>query len=185
MRTLSSMRPDKQMKIAGETDYFYAPLANRLGLYHIKLELENLSFKYRCPREYTELEKLLSEERENNKGYIESFTQKITALLAEHGIQVRTEVRYRMPYNIWRKMHSTNSDYYHVGGKHYIRIIYPNDAPLSEKDTSLRIYSILTDTFKERQTILMHLKRTDTKVFMLSCSVILANGKSSIYLQKE
>ena len=51
MRTLSSMRPDKQMKIAGETDYFYAPLANRLGLYHVKTELENLSFQYRCPRE--------------------------------------------------------------------------------------------------------------------------------------
>ena len=52
MRTLASMRPDKQMKIAGETDYFYAPLANRLGLYHVKTELENLSFHYRCPREY-------------------------------------------------------------------------------------------------------------------------------------
>ena len=150
MRTLSSMRADKQMKIAGETDYFYAPLANRLGLYHVKLELENLSFRYRCPREYSELEKLLNEERLNNSEYIESFTQKITSLLASHDIKVRTEVRYRMPYNIWRKMHSTNSDYYHVGGKHYIRIIYPNDAPLSEKDMSLRIYSILTDTFKER-----------------------------------
>ena len=56
MRTLNSMRPDKQMKIAGETDYFYAPLANRLGLYHVKSELENLSFKYRCPREYALLE---------------------------------------------------------------------------------------------------------------------------------
>ena len=53
MRTLESMRPDKQMKIAGETDYFYAPLANRLGLYDIKTELENLSLRYRCPREYT------------------------------------------------------------------------------------------------------------------------------------
>ena len=52
MRTLASIRPDKQMKIAGETDYFYAPLANRLGLYHVKTELENLSFHYRCPREY-------------------------------------------------------------------------------------------------------------------------------------
>lgn len=49
MRTLASMRPDKQMKIAGETDYFYAPLANRLGLYHVKIELEDLSFHYRCP----------------------------------------------------------------------------------------------------------------------------------------
>ena len=54
MRTLSSMRPDKQMKIAGETDYFYAPLANRLGLYNIKVELENLSLRYRCPHEYGE-----------------------------------------------------------------------------------------------------------------------------------
>ena len=52
MRTLSSMRPGKQMKIAGETDFFYAPLANRLGLYRVKVELENLSFRYRCPREY-------------------------------------------------------------------------------------------------------------------------------------
>ena len=59
MRTLESMRPDKQMKIAGETDYFYAPLANRLGLYDIKTELENLSLRYRCPREYAMLEDLL------------------------------------------------------------------------------------------------------------------------------
>ncbi|MBR5856417.1 MAG: bifunctional (p)ppGpp synthetase/guanosine-3',5'-bis(diphosphate) 3'-pyrophosphohydrolase [Bacteroidales bacterium] len=150
MRTLSSMRPDKQMKIAGETDYFYAPLANRLGLYHVKLELENLSFKYRCPREYTELENLLNEERINNAEYIDSFLQKITSLLEQNGINVRTEVRYRMPYNVWRKMHTTNNDYYHVGGKHYIRIIYPNNSPYSEKDMCLRIYSILTDTFKER-----------------------------------
>ncbi|MDE5713802.1 MAG: HD domain-containing protein, partial [Muribaculaceae bacterium] len=55
MRTLSSMRPDKQMKIAGETDYFYAPLANRLGLYHVKTELENLSFRFRCPQEFEEI----------------------------------------------------------------------------------------------------------------------------------
>ena len=61
MRTLASMRPDKQMKIAGETDYFYAPLANRLGLYHVKTELENLSFLYRCPREYKQIERMLEE----------------------------------------------------------------------------------------------------------------------------
>ena len=61
MRTLASMRPEKQMKIAGETDYFYAPLANRLGLYHVKTELENLSFHYRCPREYEQIERMLEE----------------------------------------------------------------------------------------------------------------------------
>ena len=59
MRTLGSMPPHKQMKIAGETDFFYAPLANRLGMYPIKIELENLSFRYRCPHEYEEIARLL------------------------------------------------------------------------------------------------------------------------------
>ena len=63
MRTLSSMRPEKQMKIAGETDYFYAPLANRLGLFGVKIELENLRFKYRCPREYAEIEKMIEADK--------------------------------------------------------------------------------------------------------------------------
>ena len=99
MRTLSSMRPDKQMKIAGETDYFYAPLANRLGLYHVKTELENLSFQYRCPREYALLEKLLAEEFESQQPAIKAFTSKIERLLNEGGIIARTEVRYRKPYS--------------------------------------------------------------------------------------
>jgi GTP pyrophosphokinase len=91
------MRADKQMKIAGETDYFYAPLANRLGLYHVKSELENLSFRYRCPREYTLLEKLLREEFEREDSNIKAFTSKIERLLSERGIEARTEVRYRKP----------------------------------------------------------------------------------------
>ena len=76
MRTLDSMRPDKQMKIAGETDYFYAPLANRLGLYHIKSELENLSFRYRCPREYAVIEALLEQEKEENLENLNAFVEK-------------------------------------------------------------------------------------------------------------
>ena len=63
MRTLDSMRPDKQMKIAGETDFFYAPLAGRLGLYHVKTELENLSFRFRCPREYDVIFRQLEEDK--------------------------------------------------------------------------------------------------------------------------
>ena len=110
MRTLSSMRPDKQMKIAGETDYFYAPLANRLGLYHVKTELENLSFKYRCPREYSLLERLLQEEFDRDSYHIKAFTSKIEALLANGGIEARTEVRYRKPYSIWMKMHARGCD---------------------------------------------------------------------------
>ncbi len=150
MRTLSSMKPDKQMKIAGETDYFYAPLANRLGLYHVKTELENLSFQYRCPREFALLEKLLEEEFRKDRQHIEAFTTKIEALLAAGGIQARTEVRYRKPYSIWMKMHSRGCDFAHVDTKYYVRVVYQNLPPWTEKDTSLRIYSILTDAFKER-----------------------------------
>lgn len=150
MRTLDSMRPDKQMKIAGETDYFYAPLANRLGLYHVKTELENLSFRYRCPREYSLLERLLAEEFDAERPHINAFTSKIESLLAAGGIKARTEVRYRKPYSIWMKMHSKGCDFAHVDTKYYVRVVYQNLEDWSEKDTSLRIYSILTDAFKER-----------------------------------
>lgn len=149
MRTLSSMRSDKQMKIAGETDYFYAPLANRLGLYHIKTELENLSFQYRCPREYAYIEELLNNERVANKERIDEFVEKINTTLLGRGIQVRTEIRYRQPYSVWRKMQSKGRDFYHVDSKHYVRIIYSNSDIESEKNTSLRIYSVLTDAFNE------------------------------------
>lgn len=150
MRTLSSMRPDKQMKIAGETDYFYAPLANRLGLYHVKSELENLSFRYRCPQEFATIDKLLRDEEARIGDYLTSFTSEIGNALLAHGIEARTEVRYRTPYSVWRKMHQNNCDFSHVTGRHYIRIIFPNDMKWSEKDVSLKIYSVLTDTFKER-----------------------------------
>ena len=150
MRTLSSMRADKQMKIAGETDYFYAPLANRLGLYHIKTELENLSFRYRCPREYSLVEGMLAEERTADRPRLERFTAKIDEILANANIEARTEIRYRKPYSIWRKMQARSSDLKHTDGKQYIRIIFPNSDAYSEKDMSLRIYSVLTDSFKER-----------------------------------
>ena len=150
MRTLDSMRPDKQMKIAGETDYFYAPLANRLGLYHVKTELENLSFRYRCPREFAMLERMLAEEFEAERPHIEAFTSKIESILKAGGIVARTEVRYRRPYSIWMKMHAKGCDFAHVNTKYYVRVIYQNMESWSEKDTSLRIYSLLTDAFKER-----------------------------------
>ena len=98
MRTLDSMRPDKQMKIAGETDYFYAPLANRLGLYHIKSELENLSFRYRCPREYTEIDALICNEKDSNAINLRGFIDKLEVILNTDNIRI--EVCYRTPYSI-------------------------------------------------------------------------------------
>ena len=151
MRTLNSMRPDKQMKIAGETDYFYAPLAHRLGLYYIKREMENLSFRYRCPRDYAMLEEELEREMKEREPGLKSFMYEIERLLENNDIlMARTEVYSRGPYSAWRKMHSSGCDFKHVEGKYYIRIIYPNTHDYSEKDMSLKIYSILTDRFKEK-----------------------------------
>ena len=170
MRTLDSMRPDKQMKIAGETDYFYAPLANRLGLYHIKSELENLSFRYRCPREYAEIETLLAKEQTKNKGYLKHFISKINNALSKMSPWGYAEVCYRTPYSVWRKMRNSDCDFHHVEGKHYIRVIYKVTKPLvsnvchntliispricqfderSEKENAINIYGLLISEFKE------------------------------------
>lgn len=168
MRTLDSMRPDKQMKIAGETDYFYAPLANRLGLYHIKSELENLSFRYRCPREYAEIDKLICNEKNSNAINLRGFIDKLEGILNTGNIRI--EVCYRTPYSIWRKMQAAGCDYYHTDGRYYIRLVYgcmhiPEESEDEttktflrilksnahfEKTSALHIYAQLTDAFKER-----------------------------------
>lgn len=150
MRTLSSMRPDKQMKIASETDYFYAPLANRLGLYNVKTELENLSFRYRCPREYEQIEKQLAELQLSEKPDVDVFIAKTKEILEANGIDARIELRMRSPYSIWRKMQSKCCDFEHIDSKHYLRIIYKADGLQEEKKQSLHIYAVLSDCFKDR-----------------------------------
>lgn len=150
MRTLSSMRPDKQMKIASETDYFYAPLANRLGLYNVKTELENLSFRYRCPREYEQIEKQLADLQLSEKPDVDVFIAKTKEILEANGIDARIELRMRSPYSIWRKMQSKCCDFEHIDSKHYLRIIYKADGLQEEKKQSLHIYAVLSDCFKER-----------------------------------
>lgn len=155
MRTLDSMRPDKQMKIAGETDFFYAPLAGRLGLYHVKTELENLSFRFRCPREFETIERHLEEDRLRTEATLKEFTDQIENIFREVGIPARTQIRYRKPYSIWRTMREEGCDFAHVEFKHFVRIIYTPITEWSrstspEKDTTLFIYSCLTNVFKER-----------------------------------
>lgn len=150
MRTLNSMPTRKQMKIAGETDYFYAPLANRLGLYSVKMELENLSMRYRCPQEYSQMVEALECDKKNNSESLEKFTSKVQSIMQENGVNVRIEVQYRMPYSIWRKMQQTGTDFKHTEYRHFVRIVFPNDTGISEKSMALRIYSLLTDNFKEK-----------------------------------
>lgn len=186
MRTLDSMRPEKQMKIAGETDYFYAPLANRLGLYGIRRELENLSLRYRCPLEYQELERVIEADKAEDRQRLDAFTGEMLELLRRKGIQARTEVRYRMPYSIWRKIQSTGRDFKHLDYRHVVRLIYPAEREEDEKRICLHIYSILTDRFKENRAASSTLstlpKRMVIRVSISVCLASMAFGKKSISL---
>jgi GTP pyrophosphokinase len=152
MRTLASMKPDKQMKIAGETDYFYAPLANRLGLFSIKTELENLSFKYRCYMEYEDIVEMLERDKKNNERRLNILTTNIEQVLLAHGITAKAQAYWRAPYSIWRRMKEQQRDFWHLDNRYYIRITYTDceDKTLNEKNVCLKIYSILTDIFKEK-----------------------------------
>ena len=150
MRTLSSMRPDKQMKIAGETDFFYAPLANRLGLYNVKIELENLSFRYRCPHEYELIAGLIQKDKESRKERLDAFTAKIREVLANDGIEVEVKTIYRAPYSIWRKMRKSGDDFNHIPFRHFVEVMFRCEEEQQEKDMTLRIYSRLTDAFNEK-----------------------------------
>lgn len=150
MRTLSSMKPHKQMKIAGETDYFYAPLANRLGLYYVKTELENLSFKFRCPHDFEEITRLIEQDRWQQKERLERFRRQVQATLLESGIEAVVKVEYREPYSIWRKMRKYGDDFNHLKYRHFTEIIFKVPEDSDEKETALQIYSILTDSFKEK-----------------------------------
>ena len=150
MRTLSSMRPDKQMKIAGETDFFYAPLANRLGLYNVKIELENLSFRYRCPHEYELITSLIQKDQESHQERLDIFTARIREALANDGIKVLVRTIYRAPYSIWRKMRKSGDDFNHVPFRHFVEVMYACEDEQLEKDVALRIYSHLTDAFNEK-----------------------------------
>ena len=151
MRTLSSMPPDKQMKIAGETDYFYAPLANRLGLYNVKTELENLSLKFRCPQEYHHTVDLIAQDEAFQKERLGRFCDQIREVLTNAGIETRIYIEYRKPYSLWRKMRKYGDDFNHLKYRHFTEIVFPDpDNGMSEKDMVLKIYSVLTDHFKEK-----------------------------------
>lgn len=151
MRTLASMKPEKQMKIAGETDYFYAPLANRLGLYNIKTELENLSFRFRCPDEYEEISSLIERHVEANKDNLETFRSQIAETLSAAGIKARVYVDYRRPFSLWRKMEKYGDDFNHLKYRHFVEVVFDEkQTALNEKEMAMKVYCILTDRFKEK-----------------------------------
>ena len=150
MRTLSSMRPDKQMKIAGETDFFYAPLANRLGLYNVKIELENLSFRYRCPHEYELIARLIQKDKDSQQERLTAFTEKIREVLNQNGIDAQINIVYRAPYSIWRKMRKSGDDFSHILFRHVVEVVFTCTDEEQEKDMALHVYSRLTNVFNEK-----------------------------------
>ncbi|MBQ3576499.1 MAG: bifunctional (p)ppGpp synthetase/guanosine-3',5'-bis(diphosphate) 3'-pyrophosphohydrolase, partial [Coprobacter sp.] len=152
MRTLKSMKPEKQIKIAGETDYFYAPLANRLGLYKVKSELENLSLQYRSPHEYEDIKKQIDNYAEAHASAAKKWIRKIEERLEENGIKAQIDCDKRTVYSIWSKMHSKNISFKEVEHIRVINITFENweELGLTEKRLALRIYSILTDLYIEK-----------------------------------
>jgi GTP diphosphokinase / guanosine-3',5'-bis(diphosphate) 3'-diphosphatase len=146
MRTLESMAPDKQKKIASETVYIYAPMAHRLGLYNIKSELEDLSLKYNNPEIYSEITEKLELAKENRERYIQEFTKEVSQKLEEEGLHFKIKGRAKAISSIYRKMLKQGVSFEEVYDNYAIRIIYKSDAK-NEKFLAWKIYSIVTDVY--------------------------------------
>ncbi len=147
MQTMDSMRPDKQVKIASETLYIYAPLAHRIGLYNIKSELEDLGLKYTEPEIYNDILGKIIDSKEEQDAYIKDFTKVISNSLDAEHLNYEIKGRPKSIYSIKKKMVKQGVTFDEVYDKFAIRIIYKSDAS-NEKFLAWKIYSIVTDHFR-------------------------------------
>lgn len=150
MRTLSSMAPAKQFKITGETMYIYAPLAHRLGLFAIKTELEELSFKYEHPDAYAELTNKIQETAQQRNRIYENFAKPVIKALDNMSIQYEMRARVKSVYSIWKKMEAKEIDFEEVYDLFAMRIIFEVYPGMDEKKQCWDIYSAITDIYKLR-----------------------------------
>lgn len=148
MRTLASQAPNKQYKIAGETMYIYAPLANRLGLNKIKTELEDLSFKYEHPEEYKDITNKLSMSEEQRQKLFKDFTTPIRAALDSLGIQYEIKARVKSPYSIWNKMQNKHVSYDEIYDILAVRIIFTPKERANEINECFNIYVAISKIYK-------------------------------------
>ena len=146
MQTMESMRDDKQIKIASETLYIYAPLAHRIGLYNIKTELEDLGLKYTEPEVYNDIAEKMQESKEEQDAYIKAFSKVIENSLNKEGLNYEIKGRPKSIFSIRRKMVKQGVSFDEVYDKFAIRIIYRSDLE-NEKFLAWKIYSIVTDHF--------------------------------------
>ncbi|RFC55246.1 RelA/SpoT family protein [Brumimicrobium aurantiacum] len=147
MRTLESMRPDKQLKIASETNFLYAPLAHRLGLYTIKSELEDLCLRYMNPQAYREISSKLKSTHAVRQRFIRRFTHPIKEALKNEGYVFDLKARTKSIASIYRKMKSKGVPFEEVFDLFAIRIILDTPEEL-EKPDCWRVYSIVTDFYQ-------------------------------------
>ena len=150
MRTLGSMLPAKQFKIAGETLYLYAPLAHRLGLFTIKTELEDLSFKYEHPQEYEFIEQKLKATEESRNKLFEHFAVPVDEKLKEMGLHYEMKARVKSAYSIWNKMESKGITFEDIYDLYAVRIIFDPLPGVDEKNMCWDIYSAITDIYRIR-----------------------------------
>ena len=148
MRTLGSMAPNKQYKIAGETLYIYAPLAHRLGLFEIKTELEDLSFKYEHPAAYARIANMIKESEERRLAVYSDFSTPIVEKLRGMGLQFEAKARVKSVYSIWRKMETKHVPFEEVYDLYAMRIIFKCDDAAQEKTICWNIYSAITDIYR-------------------------------------
>jgi len=147
MRTLDSMPEHKRMKVAGETIYLYAPLAHRLGLFAIKTELEDLSFKFRHPRIYDEIARKVKMDEKKNLALINRFSLPIIDELNENNIIFDISGRFKSIYSIWKKMQLKNIPFEEVYDLLAVRIVFEPGPEMSERAQCWQIYSLITDIY--------------------------------------
>lgn len=148
MRTLASQPASKQYKIAGETLYIYAPLANRLGLNKVKTELEDLSFKYEHPDTYKAIENKLASTQAQREMLFESFTAPIRAELDRMGIKYEIKARVKSPYSIWNKMQNKHIAFEEIYDILAVRIIYSPPSREEEITECFQIYVAINKLYK-------------------------------------
>ena len=147
MQTIHSMREDKQLKIASETLYIYAPLAHKIGLYNIKTELEDLALKYTEPEIYNGIVNKLKESKEEQDVYIKDISKVLTKALNKEKLKYEIKGRPKSIFSIRRKIRDQGVSFEEVYDKFAVRIIYKSDIK-DEKFLAWKIYSIVTDYFR-------------------------------------
>lgn len=148
MRTLDSQPANKQYKIAGETLYIYAPLANRLGLNKVKTELENLSFKFEHPEEYNAITQKLTRTQESRDELFDKFTEPIRQALDDMGVKYEIKARVKSPYSIWNKMQNKHITFDEIYDILAVRIIFTPNKREEEINECFNIYVAISKIYK-------------------------------------